>query len=64
MQIIRMNSPNSNVFLLTRGSVRSIPTTIETLGTIFPLMNSIGMFKVRILPSNFPTLSQKLTFYL
>ncbi|KAL0635500.1 hypothetical protein Q9L58_005548 [Maublancomyces gigas] len=48
MQIIRMNSPNSNVFLLTRGSVRSIPTTIETLGTIFPLMNSIGMFKAII----------------
>lgn len=47
-QTIRMGSLGTNVFFLERGKIRSIPSSVDGLRGIFPLMKSVVVFKVRV----------------
>lgn len=46
LQLIRMNGLNRNVSLLERGKIRSVPTTVTSLKSIFTIMLTIVKFKV------------------
>lgn len=48
MQTVRLGSLGSNVFLLQRGKIRSIPSSVDGLKGIFALMKNVVMFKVRV----------------
>lgn len=46
MQTVRMSALSANVFLLQRGKIRSVPSSVGGLKGVFALMKSVVMFKV------------------
>lgn len=49
MQTVRMGALGANVFLLQRGKIRSVPSSVASLKAVFALMKSVVMFKVSLL---------------
>lgn len=48
IQISRMTAVSSNVFLLQRGRLRTVPTTLEKFHSVFEIMQSMVVTKVRL----------------